>query len=128
MTTKGCETCRWFLRCDYGYSNWTVEGTNGDCLKGVNPHLPADLDAYGSDKGKTERALAFGESCAQRVQGDGAWFDVDGDTTNDAYKDEPDLYAALLEYDKRRASTRSVHGLGNDTASRTQSWPPRDRY
>lgn len=100
-TTKGCETCRFFRRHDYGYSNYTVEGSNGDCLKALNPHLPADLDAWGADKGKTERALAFGEGCAARVEGEGPWFDCDGEETNERFKDDAELYALLKAYDAK---------------------------
>ncbi len=98
--TKGCETCRFFLRQDYGYSNYTTEGAYGSCLKSLNPHMPLDLDAYGEDAGKSERALAFGEGCGARIEGEGPWFDVDGEVTNDTYKDKPDIYALLLAHDE----------------------------
>lgn len=101
--TKGCETCKWFMRQDYGYSNYTTEGTEGHCLKRLNPHLPADLDAWGDKKSATEQALAFGETCPARTAGDGPWFDCDGDVTNESYKDDAELYAALLEYEKKES-------------------------
>ena len=96
-TTKGCETCQYFVREDYGYSNWTTEGTNGDCLLSLNSLLPADLDAWGDKKSLTERALAFGETCASRVEGEGPWFDCDGGVTNESYKDRPVIYQLLLK-------------------------------
>jgi len=39
---KRCCNCRYSLTEDNGYSNWTVEGTDIDCLKKLNPSFPVD--------------------------------------------------------------------------------------
>ena len=83
---KNCSDCKYAFRTDTGYSNWTVEGTDLDCLKKLNPSFPDD-NWYGeSEAGK------FAESCESFVEGDGPHFDVDmdmGDAEN--YSDDPEI-------------------------------------
>lgn len=95
-TDAGCEGCKFLCRQDDGYSNWTVMGVSLRCLKRVNPHMPAsdDIESYA-----TEQALKYGETCTARVAGDGPWFDVDGEVTNEDFKDDPEVYALLTQED-----------------------------
>lgn len=96
--TKGCETCKYLARADNGYSNYTVMDTTVWCLRKLNPALPlndADIESKQFDA-----ALAFGETCAAKVDGDGPYFDVDGDVTIEAYKDDAEIYALLLADDQ----------------------------
>lgn len=37
-----CIDCKFCILEDYGYSNWTVEGTNANCLLELNPGYPTD--------------------------------------------------------------------------------------
>ena len=39
---KTCLDCRFAVEEDYGYSNYTVEGTDVHCLKKLNSDLPKD--------------------------------------------------------------------------------------
>jgi hypothetical protein len=39
---KHCSKCKFSLKQEVGYSNWTVEGCDLYCLKGLNKSLPAD--------------------------------------------------------------------------------------
>ena len=37
-----CDECKFCVLEDYGYSNWTVEGTDARCVLNLNPRFPAD--------------------------------------------------------------------------------------
>ena len=88
----GCETCKFLRRQDYGYSNWTVEGATLDCLKRLHPM--EEIDDQFESRAFAE-AMAFGATCAGRVEGDGPYFDCDGETTVEEYKGDAELYALL---------------------------------
>lgn len=92
---KGCEGCRYLMRMDTGYSNYTVTGTSVACLKGVNPGMPlCDEDV---ESATFDAVMGFGETCATKSPGYGPWFDVDGDVTDEDFKDDPEIYALLKE-------------------------------
>lgn len=46
---KKCDECKFAELRDYGYSEYTVEGTEVLCLLDLNPDLPCDR-WYGEDK------------------------------------------------------------------------------
>jgi len=85
MTKRKCTNCKYCVEEDYGYSNWTVEGTTIDCLLNLNPGLPKDR-WYGH-----EPNLLFGETCPKFTEGEPVCLDVEC-----TYKD-PDEYASDLE-------------------------------
>lgn len=60
---KTCLDCRFAVEEDYGYSNYTVEGTDVHCLKKLNSDLPKDR-WYGE-----ESALFFAEECPSYEEG-----------------------------------------------------------
>ncbi len=76
---------------DNGYSNWTVEGTEVDCLLSKNPDFPSDR-YYSKDK-----SLDFANECGGYIEGDPVHFDVDGETTVEDYKKDDEIYQLLLE-------------------------------
>lgn len=92
QTNKGCEGCKFLARWDSGYSNWTVMNTSVDCLKNVNPLMPINDDI---ESEKLDKALEFGETCSKRVEGNGPWFDVDGEVTDEDFKDDAEVYSLL---------------------------------
>ena len=49
---KKCSNCSYCLIVDYGYSNYTVEGSDVYCSLGLNPDAPFDR-WYGEDKRDT---------------------------------------------------------------------------
>jgi hypothetical protein len=69
--SKSCETCHHCVRLDFGYSSYTVEGTEIHCEVKVHPNAPFDR-FYGEDK-----RLAFAEQCARYVEGEPLDMDVD---------------------------------------------------
>ena len=97
---KSCADCKFFMTYDSGYSNYTVMETTACCLKNLNPHLPAE-ESYSWRRSKeVPRQLQVAETCPAYKEGEGAWFDVDGDVTVEDFKDDPELYEALLAYEE----------------------------
>lgn len=66
-----CVECKFCILEDYGYSNYTVEGTNADCLLNLNPNFPVD-NWYGGAK-----AHEFANTCLQFKAGEPIEIDVD---------------------------------------------------
>lgn len=60
---KTCLDCRFAVEEDFGYSNYTLEGTHVHCLKNLNSDLPKDR-WYGE-----ESALLFAEECPSYEEG-----------------------------------------------------------
>ena len=72
MTDKrSCEQCTNCLLVDFGYSNWTVEGTTVVCMVGAHPEKEFDR-WYGEDP-----RLAFAEQCEQFAPGGAESIDVE---------------------------------------------------
>lgn len=69
-----CENCENCLLLDFGYSNWTVEGTTVICMEQAHPDLEFDR-YYGTDE-----RLKFAETCPKYVNGEPDSLDVDGMT------------------------------------------------
>lgn len=92
--TKNCDNCKYCVLTDTGYSNYTVEGTDADCLLNLNPGFPEDY-WYGE-----EPALAYAENCPRFTPGEPTMIDVDrekGDLEN--YSDDPELKQLLKKAD-----------------------------
>jgi len=90
---KTCLDCKYCIQEDYGYSNYTVEGTNADCLLKKNDAFPVDR-FYGE-----EPALAYAEQCEKYTAGEGVFVDVDhesGDLWE--YSDDPELIELLKKW------------------------------
>jgi hypothetical protein len=68
---KSCENCKNCILHDYGYSNYTVEGTNVICSKSVHPNGEFDR-FYGTDL-----RLNWAESCPQFEAGEALILCVD---------------------------------------------------
>lgn len=62
-----CDSCKFFLAQDFGYSNYTVEGTTFECLKGVFSHTE-------------DEDVKFCHKNCQKFESGKPWMlDVDGD-------------------------------------------------
>jgi len=65
-----CIDCKYCVQKDYGYySNWTVEGTEVDCLLNLHPKFPIDR-FYGE-----ESELDFAKKCENFTEGKGMKID-----------------------------------------------------
>lgn len=75
--TQSCMNCRFACHIDFGYSNYTVEGTTFSCAKKLHPDGEFD-EFYGEDK-----RLKHGADCQGFEAGEGVWMDVDGENEAD---------------------------------------------
>jgi hypothetical protein len=89
-----CTDCKYCVEQDNGYSNYTVEGTEADCLLSKNPDFPSDR-WYHEDE-----ALNYASECASFTKGDSVHFDVEGETTVEDYKEDDEIYRLLLLWNK----------------------------
>ena len=78
-TLRSCATCVLCLRADYGYSNYTVMGTELFCLAGLNPALDQQEEPFGDLTPKQAAALDVALTCPRYRFGAPAWLDVDRD-------------------------------------------------
>lgn len=68
---RTCQSCKFSILEDHGYSNYTVDGTTFYC--GLDLHPDGSFDRYyGEDK-----RLLFGKTCEAYVEGEGVYMDVD---------------------------------------------------
>jgi hypothetical protein len=70
-----CDDCKYAVIEDYGYSNYTVEGTTVSCGKRV--FEPFD-NFYGEAPEYKQEAIL---NCTQHAPGGPIYMDVDGETT-----------------------------------------------
>ena len=85
-----CSRCKYSIREDNGYSNWTVEGCDIDCLKKLNPKFPVDA-WYGECP---EGDLA--QTCPSYTEGDGVNVDVEHEMGPlEAYSEDPEIKELL---------------------------------
>ena len=68
---KSCEECKFAIFADFGYSNWTVEGTEFSCAK--NAHPAGSFDRWYGE----EKHLEFAEICPTFEAGDAIYMDCD---------------------------------------------------
>ena len=94
---KKCSDCKYRLAQDWGYSNYTVEGTTFNCLLEKHPEMPFD-EFYGEDK-----RLDFAEKCDGFSRGEGVFIDCDReelknyeDKLSTAYTKDPEI-ASLMD-------------------------------
>lgn len=66
-----CTECKFCLLEDYGYSNYTVEGTDASCLLELNPDFPVD-NWYGESP-----AHDFANVCPRFKEGNPVEIDVE---------------------------------------------------
>ena len=93
--SRKCTDRKYCIQDDYGYSNWTVEGTSVDCLLHLNDKFPVDR-FYGEVP-----ELLFAKDCPRFIAGNSVEVDVDqedGDLEN--YSDDPEIKALLKSYQR----------------------------
>ena len=73
-----CNDCEFAAFMDYGWSNWTVEGTNFLCMKGAHPD--GEFDRWYGEDGRLE----FAALCEQFAAGQPFYLDVDQQTLDEA--------------------------------------------
>lgn len=83
MSEKVCTACMFCKQSDFGYSNYTVEGTSVDCLWNANPKFPTD----DSSEDKQAEASAYAEQCEFYREGTGLYFDCDRECEQSEIRD-----------------------------------------
>lgn len=83
---KSCEDCKFAAFIDFGYSNYTCEGTTFSCAK--NAHPDGSFDRWYGDEVKLE----FAEKCPVFVAGDAIYMDVDGESIQDLTPEQLEIY------------------------------------
>lgn len=113
---RTCLTCVFCWRADYGYSNYTVEGTQLGCLKELNPDLENKEDPgtpgqwrYEEDAAKLAPIIDRAATCVGYRAGVPVWTDCDleefsyrNPTLEQAMKYTDDSEAAALLLATRR--------------------------
>lgn len=87
---RSCQDCKFCINEDYGYSNWTTEGTISDCLLHLNENYPCDR-WYGHNP-----VHDCADECQQFTDGDCVEVDVDyenGELVN--YSNDPEVIQLL---------------------------------
>lgn len=86
---KTCLGCQFGCHIDYGYSNYTVEGTTFRCAKKLHPGGEFD-EYYGEDK-----RLEYAKECPGYEYGEGVSMDVEGEGEGDLTPEQRIVYAML---------------------------------
>ena len=88
---QSCSGCAFALFEDYGYSNYTVEGTTFTCM--LNKHPEGSFDRfYGEDE-----KLLYADECPDFTEGDAIDLDVDGENESDRYGNLTPIQSELLK-------------------------------
>lgn len=96
MDDRTCFGCKFLCRQDCGYSNWTVTDTDVLCLLDMNPNLPKSEPWDWTTGGGDNWEATNNSRCMRFSAGEHPHFDVDGETTADDFKADPELHAALI--------------------------------
>jgi hypothetical protein len=86
MSTASCNSCKFAIFEDYGYSNYTVEGTEFFCAKKLNPNGNFDR-FYGKAK-----ELEHGSICSGYVEGETIKIDVDHEALSELTDEQNAIY------------------------------------
>ncbi len=84
--TKTCIDCKFAVFQDYGYSNYTTEGTTFECRKSAHPD--GNFDRF---YGKDER-LAYAGKCPQFSEGASIEMDCDGENEANLTPEQKEIY------------------------------------
>lgn len=85
---KNCAKCKYAIMKDWGYSNYTVEGTSFHCANELHP-----ADGFDRFYGEDSR-LQFAEECKSFKEGD--YISIDCDSEEHPYTDDPELLMLLF--------------------------------
>lgn len=91
VDVKRCTDCGWAMVVQYGWSNYTVEGSYVHCRKNLLPGAPID-DFYGE-----ETALEFATTCPRFTPGAPGVVDVDREDLDELTPDQRVWLDALGE-------------------------------
>ena len=101
-----CTTCRFCYIADYGYSNYTTEGSEIHCLLKLNPRMPVEDSGWSWDEASRNHPInRYAESCERyRLTPETMHMDVDHEDESAVVKiaqSDPEVWAAWLATMKR---------------------------
>lgn len=106
---RRCYNCKFYYKHDRGYSNYTVESTEVNCLLNKNPNLD-DTDEGYSWETKDHAFMRVAESCDGFARGEPLTIDCDeeaapykkptGHNLASFYTDDADVIAAFDKWDE----------------------------
>ena len=85
--------CRFCLIREYGYSNYTIEGSVFECLKNLHPN-----DGFDAWYGEDER-LQYAKECVGFISGPKVEIDCDQEGFNYEGKTPIDRWKSYLDYE-----------------------------
>lgn len=110
--SKSCVGCKYLLREDGGYRNYTVEDTSISCLLGKNPNLPAREpwdwnEGIAGNHCEDNWPLTAQSRCKSYSLGDAPHIDVEREEQDSSkswqeecmkYSDDPEVKEALRKF------------------------------
>ena len=91
-----CRECKFGVFQDYGYSNYTVEGTDFNCAKRMHPH--GEFEPTFDD----DERLKFANDCHGYAAGNAVDLCV-GDGAEDLAPEQKEVYALHLSHEKGKS-------------------------
>ncbi len=85
-----CDKCKWAIFVDYGYSNYTVEGTNFIC--GKNAHPDGTFDRFYNE----DYRLHYAHQCIKAEEGDSLEMDCDRYVYDELTEEEKTYFDAAV--------------------------------
>lgn len=95
MTERKCSECAFAITVDYGYSNYTVEGTTVYCSRGRFP-LEDGFDRW---YGEEEKDKAYAARCDVFKAGEPVGIDCDREDMNSKASNIAELWGAYATAD-----------------------------
>ena len=100
--SRVCGDCKFCIFEDYGYSNYTVEGTYFICAKEAHPDGIFDR-FYGEDE-----RLKYAEKCPEFTEGECIVMDVDHDNEETLTPEQKEIFR---EYHTNESLSKLYNGL-----------------
>ena len=91
---RRCYNCRWALRQDTGYSNYTVLETEIHCLKNLSPYFPVN-EGYGAES-EDHKFMRVAELCNAYERGEPLYFDCDLEKVTYPHRDVTERFHATF--------------------------------
>lgn len=92
---NNCKTCRFSVSCDYGWSNYTVEGTVNHCGSRIET-VRKNFEPFDNGYGKAHEFEKYND-CVGFESGYGIGIDVDQYAINNLTPEEKEIYDRAME-------------------------------
>jgi len=117
---RRCYNCKFYYRHDRGYSNYTVEDTEVNCLLRKNPHLDDTSEGYSWETDDHE-FMRVAEGCCDFVAGEPLTIDCDEES---APYDRPDDRNLASYYTQDHQVIAAFDAYENRARAAASNTPP----